>query len=88
MILSTQPSRHHLGADPLQFGLREDGEEIPGHVEGLIDAAARVLGNEPPFELVGELEGAPGRFYVASDRLKKLRSATREPRRPIRDPFA
>lgn len=28
-----------------------------------------------------------GRFYVASDRLKNLRAATREPRRPIRDPF-
>ena len=38
--------------------------------------------------LLVPIGGRRGRYYVASDRLKKLRSATREPRRPIRDPFA
>jgi Fic family protein len=62
------------------------------HLTYAIDISERVATNDLQrlvesglFVPIGERRG---RFYVASDRLKDLRAATREPRKPIRDPFA
>ena len=62
------------------------------HLTYAIDISERVATNDlqrlVESGLLVPIGQRRGRFYVASDRLKELRSATREPRRSIRDPFA
>ena len=62
------------------------------HLTYAIDISERVATNDlqrlVESGLLVPIGERRGRFYVASDRLKDLRAATREPRKPIRDPFA
>jgi Fic family protein len=62
------------------------------HLAYAIDISERVATNdlqrlvEQGFvEPVGERRG---RYYIGTDRLRRLRDSTREPRVPISDPFA
>ena len=62
------------------------------HLTHAIDVSERVATNDlqrlVAHGLLIPIRERRGRFYVASNELAQLREATRQPRKPIPDPFA